>query len=154
MSPNNAAENKVTAEMVELYDEAENRVMRADVTNIIDATATEFAFTAYNTMRTDGRRFISGKASLTVTYAYDDTPTEEPTTYDTDYYRFEIPDEDFGESDTMTFKTATVSATKGEETQVGTAELSTVITATKGTGLFVKITDVPNDVKIKSLTLQ
>lgn len=74
MSPNNAASTTVNATMVELHDEAANRTMRADVTSLIDTGADEFAFTSYNIDREDGNRQLSGTATLTITYEYDDEP--------------------------------------------------------------------------------
>lgn len=74
MSPDNAASTTVNATMVELHDEAANRTMRADVTSLIDTGADEFAFTSYNINREDGNRQLSGTATLTITYEYDDEP--------------------------------------------------------------------------------
>lgn len=74
MNPNNAADNTVNADMVQISDEPRTRVMRADVMDIIDTSATEFAFTSYNTERYDSNRRLSGTATLTITYEYDDEP--------------------------------------------------------------------------------
>lgn len=74
MSPNNAASTTVNATMVELHDEAKNRTMRADVTSLIDKGADEFAFTSYNIDRKDSNRQLSGTATLTIAYEYDDEP--------------------------------------------------------------------------------
>ena len=77
----NTAATIVDTTMVELKDEADNRVMRADVTDLIDdKTAIEFAFVSYNKERYDSNRQLSGTATLTITYEYDDPePPTAPT---------------------------------------------------------------------------
>lgn len=78
MSPNNAADTTVTATMQKLEDN-KTRVMRADVTSIINSGADKFAFVTYNQQRDDGNRRLCEKATLTITYEYDDTQPETPT---------------------------------------------------------------------------
>lgn len=76
----NTAATIVDTTMVVLEDEANNRVMRANVTDLIDdKTATEFAFVSYNKERNDSNRQLSGTATLTITYEYEETVTPDPT---------------------------------------------------------------------------
>ena len=79
---------------------------------------------------------------------------EKAATFNTDYFNFSIPDAAFDDSDSITFNTAEVNVTENNVTKTGTANLSTTITAKKGTGLYVNITGVPNGVTVNSITLK
>lgn len=76
------------------------------------------------------------------------------TTFNTDYFSFNIPDSAYSSSGEITFNTAVINVTQDNVQKTGTATLSTTITAKKGTGLYVNITGVPNGVKVNSITLK
>lgn len=76
MGPNNKANNVVETKDI---DPNGDTTLQADVTSIIDKEATTFAFVAYNKQRDDSNRQLSGTATLTITYEYEETVTPDPT---------------------------------------------------------------------------
>ena len=78
------------------------------------------------------------------------TLTKESSTHTSDYFKF-----DYTADTQRTFRTVTINATRGTETKEASAALNPEITLEeRASGIFyMNVTNVPDDVKINSITL-